>query len=65
MTRRTRRAIERRLNGLESDVSDAPGDVELTSLQAKAVREYDLYCDSVSDLNPELQEALLEAIDEA
>ncbi|MFC6823478.1 hypothetical protein [Halopelagius fulvigenes] len=37
-----------------------PADVELTEAQARAVREFDLRCDTLADLDDDLEEALLE-----
>ena len=65
MTRKSPREIERAVEDLAETVGTDETDVELTDTQAKAIREYQLRCEHPSDLDDELEAALLEVVDDA
>lgn len=60
MTRKSERELERAVEDLAERVESGDLDVDLTEAQAAAVREYDLRCDSLDDLDAEHEAALLE-----
>ncbi|MDS0284736.1 hypothetical protein [Haloarcula onubensis] len=60
MTRKSRRELERAVDDLSASKPASDTEVELTDTQARAVREYDLYCDRPGELDDDLEAALYE-----
>lgn len=65
MSRPSKRELERAVDELTDAAGDVEDDVELTDTQAKAIREYTLHCEYPSQLDDELEAALLEVVDDA
>lgn len=63
--RRSKRELESAVDKLTDDAGDIAEDVDLTGTQAKAIREYTLHCDHPSELDDDLEAALLEVVDDA
>jgi len=64
MPRKSERELERLVEDLQAATAADGAAVDLTDTQARAIREYDLHCESVADLDDDLRAALLEAVDE-
>ena len=60
MTRPSRRELESAVEDISASRSASDTEVELTDTQARAIREYQLWCDNPSELGPELEAALYE-----
>lgn len=60
MTRKSHREIERAVDELTDSDGSVDEDFSLTDTQAKAIREYTLHCEYPSELDDDLEAALLE-----
>lgn len=60
MTRKSQREIRRAVDELTDSDGSVDEDVSLTDTQARAVREYTVHCEHPSELDDDLQAALLE-----
>lgn len=63
MTRPSKRELKRGIDKLTEASGEVAPDMDLTDQQARAIREYDLNCESPGELPDELEQALYSVVE--